>query len=291
MKKTLLVLLSAVFVYMAFSSNSGGTALVSDENRTGSTGGITHCSDTLVGCHVGPGGQASNSLDVNVNITLRDMFGDTVAGNVYYPNALYDVIIWGNIYSGSYPEFGFQFAATSEFGLHGGTFTPKGGIHSTVVGNTEIIEQNQPLSTTGFNNFHVSFQWRAPGPGNGNWRLFATVLGANGDGQRFGDIANNEMRILKPVVLSVDDFEKDVRVNLYPVPAKEKLNLKMESKESGQYTFTIYDLQGKILDKSKETIVPGAHHRSFNINNFPAGSYFMEILKDGKRKIISFQKQ
>lgn len=288
MKKNILLLLSALFCLIVITSYSTGTANTGGINCTGSYGSQDNCTGS--NCH------AANTGDVNLNLIIRDLHGDTVKSPFrYFPGAYYDVIIYGNVspVSSSYPKFGFQFSASSD-NSNGGTFTPTTGLFQFVVGSAKIVEPITPLNTTAGNKFQSTIYYQAPSGGSpnpGKWKLYVTLLAANYDNSPFNDKAQNTSVEYSPIPLSVGSIDEKVSVTLFPNPVKDQLTVKLEDADAGEYTMGIFNTQGQILKKSELAVSGSVYSTTVSAVEWPAGVYTLELMKDGKRRVTSFVKQ
>lgn len=90
--------------------------------------------------------------------------------------------------------------------------------------------------------------------------------------------------------------KKEVMVtyNLYPNPAMDNISISLQSPEEVSVNFYIYDVSGKLLEKTENNRVQtSGYNRSFNIANYTAGNYFFKIISsDGSVvKTIPFTKK
>ena len=286
MKRSLLLIAAAGFFYLSLSSYSLGPGITSPGyNCTGSYGSQNTCDGS--NCHGG------NSQDVVVDLTIRDMFGNTVSGSQYFPGATYQIKVSGFASNGSFSKYSYQFSASSAYGPTGGSFIPTSDLHTAVVGSAIIVEPNQPLNTYDANNSYAdSFLWKAPTTTAwGQWTLYATVLEANDDGTRYGDKANNYQRTLSPVPLSVASISEQTIINVYPNPVKDQATLKFENAQPGDYQVVVYNTQGQILYQHGEHLNAADFQTAINTSSWASGNYYMEILNEGKRRVLPMIKQ
>ncbi len=222
------------------------------------------------------------------------MLGNEVVNSRYTPDAYYKVYISGYA-SGNFPIYSYQFSATRAqgFNLNGGTFVSGSGLHSTVAGGAIVAEPLNPKSTSsvGVNNtFRDSFFWQAPPPNSGEWKLFATALLGNDDGAKSGDKSANYQRSYFPNPVSVEGLDENIVAKIFPNPAKDQLNLELKSTERGTYSATVYNSHGQMIYNQQLHIDVTNYRGAINTSSFVPGTYFLEIKKDGKKRVIPFSK-
>jgi hypothetical protein len=288
MKRILLLSLSVTLFSLLISSYSNGIGNVGHENRTGAQGSQDNCAGS--GCH------DANTSDVNINIALKDVNGNLVTNNKYLPSAYYTVEITGNIFNGYFPKFGLQFAAATQNGSNAGTLIPGTGLTTAVVGSMILMEQAAPISTVGAsNNYQTSFIWQAPASSPtspaGPITLYATVLGANDDGTRANDKANNEQRVLTPVPASVGAIDEAIETKIYPNPAREALTFSITNAAEGDYQFVVYNAQGQMMLRFNKHLTSASFSEAINVSEWAAGTYYLEILQGERRRVVPITKQ
>ncbi len=237
MKKYILLTTFTAFTYLIATSHRAGTGHIASRNCTGSYGSQNSCDGGS--CH------APNSFDVVVDIELTDPYGNKVTDGRYYPGGYYKVKLHGYITNGTYPFWGYQFSASSEYRDGGTTFQQSSTTFPVTVGMATIMETIERLPTAN-NSFADSFFWQAPGPGAGSWTVYATVLGANGDDTRNGDKGGNYQRTLTPIPLSVTGINTGIAVNVFPNPAREQVTIKLMYPD-GIYQVSLLNSTGQML--------------------------------------------
>jgi hypothetical protein len=66
---------------------------------------------------------------------------------------------------------------------------------------------------------------------------------------------------------------------IYPVPAKNTINLSVNATESGMTTFIVYDVNGKAVSSFNYEIFIGQNIITQNISQYPAGYYYLKALE------------
>ncbi len=65
--------------------------------------------------------------------------------------------------------------------------------------------------------------------------------------------------------------------SVYPVPAKERVNVSFQSLETGNVQINLFDITGKLIISEKLQNAAGIYDHSFDLNNFSSGLYVLQI--------------
>jgi hypothetical protein len=286
MKKIISGLLTCFLACVVLTSFSTGEAEAPYMlNLTGAGGSTNNCAGS--GCH------DANSSNLNLSIILTDlMTGDTIKNGKYFPDGIYGVKLYGFVNSVTtiYPKFAFQFSSMRANGSFGGDYQPTPGLKANPAGGFEIVEPMQPLDSLKKNHFAKTIYWKAPGPGAGNVTLHATMLAANDNGFASGDVANNENRVFTPVSAGVGELTGSVKMQVFPNPSGDLLNLEMSQLTRGMYQFVIYNRLGQVLENKSQYIGVENFKTQFRISSFPPGNYFLQVSREGEKRILPFVK-
>jgi len=287
MKKSILIALSSIFCVVLLAGYSNGPAYVAGINATGSFGSTAGCDGS--NCH-GP-----KDLNMVVDITIKDVFGNEVNNSRYTPNAYYRVYVSGYA-SGNFPIYSYQFSANSATGFNGngGYFVPAGGLHATTVGQAVVVEPDQPRTTTlagSSNNYRDSFFWQAPPAGSGEWTIYAAALLGNDNGSRLGDKWMTYSRNFFPNPTSTTDLDNRISTRVFPNPCKNQFSLDLSNAETGTYELAAYDLRGQQIYTGAIAVKTSTHQQTISTDSWAAGLHFLEVRKDGKKRVITIAKQ
>lgn len=283
MKKRILLFTGSIVLLSAtlMSYNSGPGLL--GQNRTGSAGGSTTCSD--VGCHAG--GSYTNTA----SLTLFDSTGVTIK-TTWQPNHTYKAVLGGVT---SAPKIGFQ--VTSAY-FNGSTNLPIGtfsnlssGLHLATVGGFSIVEQSSAISVTG--GYTKNFDWKAPNVTTMDTiSFYVTVNCVNGTGNESGDNSTNQVFKVGRNTTSVPEISGsgNVKIVAYPNPLTSVLNISLENVASGAYTINVFDIRGKVIATQNAT-VSKFHMATFNTSDWAAGMYHVQLSNGENVKTISVVKK
>ncbi len=81
-----------------------------------------------------------------------------------------------------------------------------------------------------------------------------------------------------------------VEYSLYPNPASNEINIKLESNISTSVYFNIIDIKGKVVYRSQKAVAfPFRLQQSFSIAALVAGTYFLQILDSNHNTVASIK--
>ncbi|MBI5217509.1 MAG: T9SS type A sorting domain-containing protein [Bacteroidia bacterium] len=112
------------------------------------------------------------------------------------------------------------------------------------------------------------------------------VVGTHGNG-----VYSTKITSVNDVLGKID--ERDyfaVEPILYPNPANDRINLKLDIARPANLTISFYDINGKLVSNmfSQKYFNAGENIQPFNISKFRSGRYFCKIESDGKANVLSF---
>lgn len=106
------------------------------------------------------------------------------------------------------------------------------------------------------------------------------VYQIQGNRNPFVDHPEYVVMIWDPDAMNVSEVDSNTKIQVYPNPVKDILNLKSDSKIQD---FQLFDLSGKSLQSGK----PNTNDLEINMNRLPAGTYILQTTVRGK---VSSQK-
>lgn len=81
-----------------------------------------------------------------------------------------------------------------------------------------------------------------------------------------------------------DDRSSVAGLNIYPVPARDILNITADLQSAQTVTISMTDMQGRVMQTA--SVAPTAHLRAtISVANIPSGNYFIQILGDKGAKV------
>ncbi len=290
-KRILLTTLVAGFIYVAFTSESGGPAhagVTGGGNRTGAQASVTNCGGSVgvVSCH-------GTGTSTTVTITLDS---GTTAVTHYKPGITYTVKVHGTN-TASLPKFGFEFAAVSGVGgaqVQAGTFpAPTAPIFADPLGGLTFIEHGSTLTGSPAGTYDASFQWTAPATNAGTITLYCTLNAVNGaNGADAPDISGNDsLKVLSWAALETPAIMENLSINAFPNPSTNNLNLQLSNAQPGTYTLHIFNMNGSVITNQNVEVSNAIQSAQINTSNWPGGLYNVVIEKDGNIKSLIVVKQ
>ena len=114
----------------------------------------------------------------------------------------------------------------------------------------------------------------------------------NGDGTTGGDNSMNFKKTYyrQGYVASVNELSAAIDIKAFPNPLSNELNISLSNAEKGNYSFRIFDLNGRTVAEQASNI-SGSKTLQFNTTAWPAGVYHLQVSKDGASKTLSLIKQ
>jgi len=83
----------------------------------------------------------------------------------------------------------------------------------------------------------------------------------------------------KLIITAVEEnLDLQVKIKVYPNPASEVVNIQFEEPVDGEIDVAILDSQGKLI--KRETIESAMVEKQINLQDFPAGIYYIRLTKD-----------
>lgn len=77
-------------------------------------------------------------------------------------------------------------------------------------------------------------------------------------------------------------------INAYPNPASDKVNFDLIVDKAGLFTFEIFDITGKMVKSSEQSLSAGSQTVSFDLNGLSAGAYTSKISSENYSVITKF---
>jgi hypothetical protein len=284
MKKRILLFTSSIALLAGMVlGNAAGPAEMSNTNRSGSDGvGPANCSSG--GCH--NGGSFNTS---NLSITLNQGLNQP---GTWTPGQTYTVILGGN---SDATKYGFQLGVSYYNGtdtLMAGTLNAVNGTNTQkwTLNGFELIEHTQALNVVN-QVLGTTATWTAPAVTTiDTITFYFTVNAVNGNGAVNGDNSITFARKFGRNTTSVAELNADIKIDAYPNPVTDRLNLNLENAGNGTYTINVIDIVGRTVATETAT-VNKSHKTSIDATSWTSGMYYVQLKKDGAQKTIAVMKQ
>ena len=287
MKRNILLLTAILFIAIAMMSHQNGPARMTGVNWTGSNGGPTGCEAS--GCHNG-GTYINDSMPPAIYIT-DDNYLPVIC---FLPGNTYVITLKG---TSTAPKWGFQISPSHTFGI--GVY-PAGWLtgdlpdaQDTFINDYSLVEHAHTLDVIN-DTMSVTTYWLAPiMPGVDTVNFHFAILNADGDGTVDGDNSNSYVQPFghwTPETNSVKElFRNEVSAIVYPNPASDKLNIRLDDFSKGYHFIAVFDIQGKPVVWQKFD-AGNSRELQLNTSNWPSGTYRVVVQKGNAQKVMSVVK-
>ncbi|MDX1943613.1 MAG: choice-of-anchor V domain-containing protein [Saprospiraceae bacterium] len=268
--KLLYAFFSIALVAVLFLGNAGGAGASQNADRTGSPLSPAICTE----CHGGG--------DFAPTVAAQLLKGSTTVTQ-YTPGEDYTFRLTITATNGNPARYGFMAVALrGNDNANAGTWdSPPAGTRLTNINNRQYFEHSSPRNVNSF-----EIKWKAPAAGAGPVRFYAAGNAVNGTGSTDGDAAAElpqALVITEGSTSSVFGVKAlDASILAYPNPVREQLSLNIELKKSGRYFLSIYDLNGKEMQRKTVQFLEGENKEQLNVQGLAAGHYTVQI-SDGER--------
>jgi hypothetical protein len=281
-QKILLFTAFVAFLYCTLTSNDIGPGSKSNLNCTGGPGSTSTCSGS--NCHASPSGATTAKILISKKST--GLGGPFLTS--YQNDSNYYVIVECFNSSTAFSRFGYQLEAVdSATGNSVGTFSGfNTKSHSITIGGKVLVEHSTPIGWTAPYS-STSFQWKAPGTGNGVIKFFCMVNAVNNTGSASGDDPSSPYALsLYNAAVSVGNLEKNIKVTTYPNPFTNTIIVKMENVQLGTYSINAFDLRGKKIAAQQLEVDNSIAEPAFHTDRWAAGCYIIQVEKEGYSQLI-----
>lgn len=91
-------------------------------------------------------------------------------------------------------------------------------------------------------------------------------------------------------VTSITEVQLEEQLMVYPIPAKDQLNVWLKNTVNGEVNLAISDARGKRRATYQVNVTAKSQIEVLNISNLPSGIYFLSLNRNGKLSTIRFVK-
>jgi len=262
--------------------NSTGPASILNDGFTGAPGDKPGCFASS--CHTD--GDAFNNL---TTIEIIDK-STSLPVTSYDPGVVYTARV--TIDAQGAAGYGFQMVCLNDADDSdvSGFSNPGSGVKISIAAMTSRQYAEQSATSTS-NTFEVD--WTAPSATtSGDVVFYAAGNAVNGNGMFSGDDPDNAtLTLTKSNASSVDDNEHlRFKMNLYPMPATEILNIAVQGDFKGEYYLEVFNEVGMLMSKEQIELFRGLNDLSIDVSDFSAGSYTLRIYQNSQYKSGRFIK-
>ncbi len=269
--------MSALALGFLLMSNSGGRAAAQNAGNTGAPGdqeispGVPWVCQT---CHNGP-------LETTIMIEVFEE-GTTTAVTEYFPGATYDVRVTVSDINSDAAGHGFQIVNLIDDDLSdtNGWSSPGTGVQIATANETGRSYAEQ-AGTQDSGEFDV--KWTAPAESSGSVTFYAAGTSVNRATGNSGDGGANISLTLQEATVGIFDVTAlDAVMKVFPNPAINYLNVRVESNFSGIVLAEIMDVQGRIAITRPLDLATGTNQAQFDVSQLNAGTYMLRLSSEDK---------
>lgn len=306
-KKIMVYWIVAFVVYFMITSYKDGPGK-NGWDCTGAEIGLGNpkgCGAAGFSCHHST--TASSSINISIELDSLGISTNNYVGGMSYTIKLKGI----NNGSSTLSKYGFQMgsikgATAVNTPTNAGTWSspfpsstryaaPQPGYF--VVG---VVEHTTPFSaTTGSggngSTYEQTFNWVAPVAGTGTVSIWAAINAVNGnDLSDAGDLWNLNHLVINEWTSAIGMINKNKNevneLEIYPNPAINYLNLKINNLQTGSYVLTVYDIDGKKIEFRNILVNNDYQTEYINIHEWQPGLYILSLEKEGVHHQIRFVK-
>lgn len=279
-KKSLLITLSAGMAFVTLSSNDNGAANNSNGDRTGRIGASVTCASA--GCHSGGSGTTTCTIEVRKKSAPT---GAIVTD--FTPDSVYIVKLKGT--NASLSHYGFQVIAVNGSANAGTWQNIPTDAHTGTAGGLTLVEHHHPLPKNGSGNYEIDLEWKASNVSTTTFH--AIINGVNNTGSTSGDLSSSPTQVTLQKKTSVENTSLQSQFSVYPNPATNVVNVKIENITPGEAYINVVDLRGKIIASQNVSVSNSSINTTINSARWAAGLYYIHISKNDESKVIAIVKQ
>lgn len=270
MKKLLLVLsgIIAIATIMAFSSGGG--------DETQSTSGAP-------GAYAGdPASGSANCRTCHTGAPLGNLTGvitSTIPPSGYIAGSTYTIT--ANFVRAGHLKFGFEISPQNSSGVLQGTMANINTQTQLINAGTYITHTSTGVSGSGSKTWN--FQWTAPATGQGPVTFYGMFNATNNNLNALGDSVFESTTGVKENTTAVQNIEENnFSVSIFPNPAIDFLNLRINLDELSSVQMDLLDIRGnRIENLFSEEQMNGEVSKSFDVSPYPKGIYFLRLRTEG----------
>ena len=265
-----MILVTAVYLFSSLPATSKKSS-----PPAGNCGDpLTNVTCAKSGCHSG----TASVNDGKFSITLN---GQPLSGFSYVPGTTYSMnLVLDN--GGTSPIYGFQLCALSGV-------VSAGTLAVTNTANTKINTLSG-ITYIGHNaanaNNNWTFNWTAPAAGVGNVTFYYSGVSGNGNNSDSGDMIYKSSATISELVSSISEWNGVQQIRLFPNPVQHRLQVSWEQSEAEAISLVLLSADGRVCREQKAE----GTEASFDVENLPAGLYFVQITNGNQSRMEKFVK-
>ncbi len=279
--RSLYLIFIAIGIYILNAGSSTGVGSVLNNGFTGAPGEEPGCFASS--CHTD--GNAFNNvttievLDKSTNLPVT----------AYDPGVVYEVRV--TIDAPGAAAYGFQMVClNSADNSDVASFTNPGAdvkVITAAITSRQYAEQSAKSTTNTF-----TVDWTAPSAtASADVTFYASGNAVNGDNMFSGDDpANATLTLTKSAASGVEDQNIKFKMNLFPLPTSDQLNISVEGEFKGDFFLEVFNDVGMLMFEKEINLNRGINDLSIDVSAYSAGNYTLRIYQNNQYKSGRFIK-
>lgn len=158
----------------------------------------------------------------------------------------------------------------------------------SIAGQRETVAiANQVLSgmAMAWANFTINFTYQS----NYNPDTCIITLKASGTNPTANDYLWVDNLSFYGLVVGISEQNNsNNKINIFPNPCSEKLNLSIYVEKSSNISIQLYDIEGKIIQFDDFGVQQGTIEKSISVDNLAKGKYFINVINNGISTVKPF---
>jgi hypothetical protein len=273
MKKIYLIsttLIAAIVIVLTTFTNTYSYPEGAPAGVSGSPGdGNQTCARS--GCHTGTTPQSRNGM-ITSNIPAEG----------YIPGQTYTVTV--SIQQSDISRWGFQTSAQTSSGDDVGTLVLTNNAQTQLTGSGKYITHTTAGNGGSAGSKSWTFDWIAPNAGTGSFSFYASVMAANNNGGRSGDLVFTDQLSVSESISTGFASRENESLSIYPTPlVGNSLYFHVGKANVVINSIRIYSLTGALVADLSGSLLPkGGNELQLPVNNLKSGTYlFVASHTDG----------
>ena len=218
-------------------------------------------------CHSGGSPNGNELIDIKVDIT-------PAAGMSNYSDTIRDSIqtmVYLDVAAAGSSKIGFSASIEDASGNHIGTLSTPSNTNTKIT-NTDYVTHKSSSIAVSNNAINWVWDWNTGDIGD-SVTIHVAVNYTNGNGTTSGDYVVTKSKTLYPgLVMGQAENQIQSALNVYPLPAKDYINVKAE----GLKEIRLYNTIGRFISMDQSWSATG--NDQFDVSSLPRGNYILHAL-------------
>ena len=218
-------------------------------------------------CHGGGSPNGNELIDIKVDVT-------PTAGMSNYSDTIRDSIqtmVYLDVSAAGSSKIGFSASIEDASGNHIGTLSTPSNTNTKIT-NTDYVTHKSSSIAVSNNAINWVWDWNTGDIGD-SVTIYVAVNYTNGNGTTSGDYVVTKSKTLYPgLVMGQAENQIQSALNVYPLPARDYINVKAE----GLKEIRLYNTIGRFISMDQSWSATG--NDQFDVSSLPRGNYILHAL-------------